>query len=204
MINRYIVSNTPPNVASADTKHGNAKPLKTRWHFVMDAMVDEVTMLIGKGKIEAPNVMQTLPIELDQHAVFLSRPQVREENGRFIGDGVSEGYIEPCWMEMRFNNSETNEFANFKIMNNGPITVGEYELFNVKDVPDGTYTPERLHPGMVMGQYGTPGAGNQPNDPDSRTYKATAGTLTIESISGPFMTGHVVAYGSTDYPQRLD
>ena len=186
---------TITNVADIPSKTGSMRNLP----YTVTVLEEFAEMGLVGGKLEVPEIAQTLPIELDSFdSAFVNRAQYRKVDDRYVGRGVADGIEEPCYLAFQnMHNSETLDFMSMSMMHAGPITPGEYEFANRLDFINGIqHVPENKVPGMVLGGFGL-----GPRNPDSagqyKEYYIRAGTLTIESISGSLIRGHARAYGKT-------
>ena len=132
---------------------------------------------------DLPDIAATLRIELDSlDRAYVNRSQYRKVEDNYIGHGVAEGIVEPCYLSFHLVNSKTRDTISFDMFHPGAIIPGEYEFANRIDLASDTkYIPARKVPGMVVGGFAV-GPDNPESNGQYKEYAITAGTLGIDSI----------------------
>lgn len=132
---------------------------------------------------DLPDIAATLRIELDSlDWAYVNRSQYRKVEDNYIGHGVAEGIVEPCYLSFHLVNSKTRDTISFDMFHPGAIIPGEYEFANRIDLASDTeYIPARKVPGMVVGGFAV-GPDNPESNGQYKEYAITAGTLGIDSI----------------------
>jgi len=142
----------------------------------------------GSGPSPA-DIDTPLPIEFDNFRGYAFPHSYRRVDNQYVGTGNMQGLTEPCVIKLGLmRNTESGDEIAFQMNHEGPLTPGDY-VFSAEN---------KKHPDEVIGGFVggfSIGAGNPLSGGRRQNFYIDAGNVTINSVSGGLVRGHMEASG---------
>ncbi|HAJ91487.1 MAG TPA: hypothetical protein DCO71_02500, partial [Gammaproteobacteria bacterium] len=142
----------------------------------------------GSGPSPA-NIDTPLPIEFDSLHGYVYPYSYRRIDDQYVGIDNMQGLTEPCFIKLGLlRNTENGDQIAFQMNHEGPITAGDYVF-----AANNKKHPDEVHGGFVGGF--SIGAGNPLSGGRQQDFYIDSGNVTIDSVSGGLVRGHMEANG---------
>jgi len=142
----------------------------------------------GSGPSPA-DIDTPLPIEFDSFRGYAFPHSYRRIDDQYVGIDNMQGLTEPCAIKLGLmRNTENGDQIAFQMNHEGPITAGDYVF-----AANNKKHPDEVHGGFLGGF--SIGAGNPLSGGRQQDFYIDSGNVTIDSVSGGLVRGHMEANG---------
>lgn len=142
----------------------------------------------GSGPSPA-DIDTPLPIEFDSFRGYAYPYSYRRVDDQYVGIDNMQGLTEPCFIKLGLmRNTESGDEIAFQMNHEGPITPGDYVF-----AANNKKHADEVRGGFVGGF--SIGAGNPLSGGRRQDFYIDSGNVTIDSVSGGLLRGHMEANG---------